>query len=85
MIDKFNKIQLQRFSRQIILKDIGFYGQKKILNSKVLIVGIGGLGCPVAEFLARAGVGTIGLVDHDFINISNIHRQSLFNTFDLNK
>ena len=85
MINKLNKSQLGRFSRQIILKNIGFHGQKKILNSKVLIVGIGGLGCPIAEFLTRAGIGTIGLIDYDLVNISNIHRQSLFNTFDLDK
>jgi len=64
--------ELERYSRQIIIKDIGISGQKKIKNSKVLIVGLGGLGCPVAEYLSRTGVGTIGLIDHDKINLSNI-------------
>ena len=77
--------ELKRYSRQIIIKDIGIAGQKKIKKSKVLIVGLGGLGCPVAEYLCRAGVGTIGLIDHDKIDLSNIHRQSMFTTKDINK
>ena len=80
-----NKSQIERFSRQLILKNIGPKGQKKILSSKVLIVGIGGLGCPAAENLVRAGIGTIGLIDNDIVNLSNIHRQSLFNSKDVKK
>ena len=82
---KLNKNQIERFSRQIILKDIGALGQKKIIKSKVLIIGMGGLGCPVAEFLTRAGVGTLGIVDPDNVDLSNIHRQSLYNIKDLKK
>ena len=78
-----NKKEIEKFSRQIILKDIGSIGQKKIKQSKVLIVGMGGLGCPVAEFLVRAGVGNIGIVDNDIVNMSNIHRQSLYDTNDI--
>ena len=77
--------ELERYSRQIIIKDIGITGQKKIKNSKVLIVGLGGLGCPVAEYLCRSGVGTIGLIDHDKIDLSNIHRRSMFTTKDVGK
>ena len=82
---KLNKNQIERFSRQIILKKIGILGQKKIIQSKVLIVGMGGLGCPIAEFLTRAGVGLLGIVDFDNVDISNIHRQSLYNSEDLKK
>jgi len=83
MSKTLNKKEIERFSRQIILKDIGSLGQKKIKQSKVLIVGAGGLGCPVAEFLVRAGVGNIGIVDNDIVNISNIHRQSLYDINDI--
>ena len=82
---KLNKNEIERFSRQIILKDIGASGQKKIIQSKILIIGMGGLGCPVAEFLVRAGVGYIGLVDSDYVDLSNIHRQSLYDISDLKK
>ena len=85
MSSKLNKSQLERFSRQIILKNIGTLGQKKILNSKVLIIGIGGLGCSIAEFLTRSGIGTLGITDHDVVNLSNIHRQSLYEEKDLGK
>ena len=85
MKNSLKKSQIERFSRQLVLKNIGPKGQKKILSSKILIVGIGGLGCPAAENLTRAGVGTIGLVDNDIINLSNIHRQSLFNSKDVKK
>jgi len=82
---KLSKKEIEKFSRQIILKDIGAIGQKKILNSKVLIIGMGGLGCPVAEFLTRSGIGTLGIIDHDVVNASNIHRQSLYDEKDLNE
>ena len=85
MKNTLSKSQIERFSRQLILKNIGPKGQKKILSSKILIVGIGGLGCPAAESLVRAGIGTIGLIDNDVVNLSNIHRQSLFNTKDIKK
>ena len=85
MKSSLNKSQIERFSRQLVLKNIGAKGQKKILSSKILIVGLGGLGCPAAENLVRAGIGTIGLIDNDIVNLSNIHRQSLFNSKDLKK
>ena len=85
MKNRLNKKIIERFSRQIILKDIGILGQKKILSSKVLVIGAGGLGSPVAEFLSRAGIGSLGIVDDDKVNLSNLHRQSLYNTSDIGK
>ena len=85
MKESLNKSQIERFSRQLVLKHIGTQGQKKILSSKILIVGVGGLGCPAAENLVRAGVGTVGLIDNDVVNLSNIHRQSLFSSKDVKK
>ena len=85
MSAKLSKKEIEKFSRQIILKDIGPLGQKKILSSKVLIIGMGGLGCPAADFLTRSGIGTLGIVDHDIVDLSNIHRQSLYNEKDLKK
>ena len=83
MKNTLNKKEIERYSRQIILKDVGPIGQKKIINSKVLVVGAGGLGCPVIDYLSRAGVGNIGIIDNDKVNISNIHRQSLYNSRDV--
>jgi len=85
MKSQLNKKIIERFSRQIVLKNIGILGQKKILSSRVLIIGAGGLGSPVVEFLSRAGIGSIGVVDDDKVNLSNLHRQSLYNTSDIGK
>jgi len=85
MKKKLSKIILERYSRQIILKNIGVLGQQKLINSKILIVGIGGLGSPILDLLARSGIGKIGIIDHDKIDISNLHRQTLFNEKDINK
>jgi len=85
MKNSLSKNLIERYSRQIVLKDVGIAGQKTIINSKVLIVGAGGLGCPIADYLSRAGVGTIGIADHDKVSLSNIHRQSLYNSKDVGK
>ena len=85
MSTKLNKREIEKFSRQIILKNIGALGQKKIREAKVLIIGMGGLGCPAAEFLTRSGIGTLGIVDHDKVSLSNIHRQTLYTEKNVNK
>ena len=85
MRKNLKKDSLIRYSRQIILKKVGIIGQRKILNSKVLIIGAGGLGCPVADLLTRAGVGELGVMDYDKVSLSNIHRQVLYTTKDVGK
>ena len=75
----------KRFEKQIILKKIGIAGQKKIINSKVLIIGLGGLGSPLLTYLASAGVSNIGLVDSDKVELSNLGRQTLFGLSDIGK
>ena len=82
-IMKFNNKQIERYSRQIILKKIGVTGQKKILKSNVLIVGAGGLGSPIAIYLAALGIGKIGIIDKDSVEISNLNRQIIFSTSDI--
>jgi adenylyltransferase/sulfurtransferase len=78
-----NDEQIQRYSRNIILKEIGGKGQKRLLASKVLIIGAGGLGAPAALYLAAAGVGTIGIVDADDVDLSNLQRQIIHFTKDV--
>ena len=82
---KFTKKQIERYSRQIILKKIGVIGQKKLLKSSVLIVGAGGLGSPIAIYLAALGIGKIGIIDKDIVEISNLARQIIFTTSDIKK
>ncbi len=82
---KFDSNNFHRFEKQIILKKIGINGQKKIIKSRVLIIGIGGLGCPLLTYLAAAGVGTIGIVDYDKVELSNLNRQTLFSNKDIGK
>ncbi len=75
----------KRFEKQIILKEVGLAGQKKIFSGNVLIIGIGGLGCPLLTYLAASGIGKIGIVDFDKVEISNLNRQTLFNRNDVGK
>ena len=82
---KFSKKQIDRYSRQIILKKIGIIGQKKLLKSRVLVVGAGGLGSPVAIYLTALGIGKIGIIDYDKVEISNLARQIIFTNKDINK
>ena len=74
-----------RFSNHLILKEIGGHGQKLLNESRVLIIGLGGLGCPVLQYAAGSGIGTIGLIDNDNIEVSNLHRQTIFSTNDIGK
>ncbi len=77
--------QIERYSRHILLQNVGGEGQEKILNSKILIVGTGGLGSPAALYLAAAGVGTLGIIDGDVVDLSNLQRQVIHFTPDVNK
>ncbi|HEY4788400.1 MAG TPA: molybdopterin-synthase adenylyltransferase MoeB [Bacteroidales bacterium] len=81
----FTESQIERYSRHIILQNVGVEGQQKILKGKVLIVGAGGLGSPAALYLAAAGVGTIGLIDGDVVDMTNLQRQVIHFTDDVNK
>lgn len=81
----FTNEQLERYSRHIILSDVGVKGQQKLLNGKILIIGAGGLGAPAAMYLGAAGVGTIGLVDADTVDLSNLQRQIIHGTADVGK
>ncbi len=82
---KFTKKQIDRYSRQIVLRKVGIIGQKKLLKSSVLIIGAGGLGSPIAIYLAALGIGKIGIVDKDKIEISNLSRQIIFDASDIKK
>ena len=75
----------KKYEKQIILKEIGFSGQKKIKNAKVLVVGMGGLGCPLLIYLANIGIQNIGILDHDKIELTNLNRQILFSEQDIGK
>jgi len=81
----FNEEQIERYSRHIILSEVGPEGQEKIISGRVLIIGAGGLGAPAAMYLAAAGVGTIGLVDPDSVELSNLQRQIIHFTPDVGK
>lgn len=77
-MNKLSEIQKERYNRHIILEEIGEVGQQKLLNAKVLVVGAGGLGAPILQYLVAAGIGTIGIVDADEISLSNLQRQILY-------
>ena len=82
---EFNEEEIRRYSRHIVLKEIGGIGQKKLREARVLIVGAGGLGSPAAYYLAAAGVGTLGIVDSDVVDISNLQRQILHHSPDIGR
>ena len=81
----FNNEQIERYSRHIILKEVGGMGQTKLLESKVLLIGAGGLGSPAGLYLAAAGVGTLGIIDHDVVDLSNLQRQILHGMSDIGR
>ena len=82
---KLGSNELLRYSKQIVLKKIGIIGQKKISSARVLVVGVGGLGCPLVIYLANTGIGNIGLIDDDRVDLSNLNRQIIFNNTDVGK
>ena len=82
---EINSSHFKRFKKQIILKKIGLAGQKRIFSANVLVIGLGGLGCPLLTYISSSGVGKIGIVDFDKVEISNLNRQTLFNPSDIGK
>jgi molybdopterin/thiamine biosynthesis adenylyltransferase len=84
-LSSFTDEQIERYSRHILLPEVGGAGQQRLLNARVLIIGAGGLGSPLALYLAAAGVGTIGIVDADAVELSNLQRQVLHTTADLGR
>ena len=82
---EINSSHFKRFEKQIILKKIGLAGQKRIFSANVLVVGLGGLGCPLLTYISSSGVGKIGIVDFDKVEISNLNRQTLFDPSDIGK
>ena len=82
---KISNKEYQRFSKQIILKKIGVVGQQKLKSAKVLVLGLGGLGCPLSIYLASLGIGTVGIVDDDKVELSNLNRQIIYNVNDIGK
>ena len=76
----FTDAQIERYARHIILPEVGGIGQEKLLNSRVLVVGAGGLGSPLLLYLAAAGIGTIGVIDDDVVDLSNLQRQIVHDT-----
>lgn len=81
--DKMSAAELDRYARHIVLREVGGQGQKRLRNARVLVVGAGGLGSPVLQYLAAAGVGTIGVIDDDKVSLSNLQRQVLFTENDI--
>lgn len=84
-MDKLTPSELQRYSRHLVLKDFGMENQLKLRRSRVLVVGAGGLGCPALLYLAAAGVGTLGVIDSDKLEISNLQRQVLYTVHDVGR
>jgi molybdopterin-synthase adenylyltransferase len=81
----FRKEELVRYNRQMMLPEVGMKGQEKLKNARVLVVGAGGLGCPVLQYLNASGIGTIGIIDFDTVELHNLHRQILYSANDLGK
>jgi molybdopterin-synthase adenylyltransferase len=84
-INMLSDLQVERYSRHIMLKEVGGKGQKRLFDGKILIIGVGGLGSPIALYLAAAGVGTIGIADADAVELSNLQRQIIHHTSDIGR
>ena len=82
-MSKLSAEELTRYSRHLVLQEVGIRGQEKLKASRVLVVGAGGLGSPISLYLAAAGVGTIGILDHDTLDVSNLQRQIIYSTEDV--
>src|SRR5687768_8432931 len=80
-----NSSELKRYDRQMLLPELGIEGQRKLKAASVLVIGAGGLGSPVLLYLSAAGIGYIGIIDHDLVDESNLQRQILYNTSDVGK